>query len=158
MIKHKQGTPDYFHRTWEQCGNQSRGGCQNVAHQSCGVQWHRSDTERVSNMTLFEPELTWRALWRTLAELLWRDEMDIWTADVWRDKCLLMAFNLFVMDQSNTQRETHGMNRNDGFETSCRFWACFPPGVWYKCKIRDLNCSPGAPLAIMTRCMHKSSR
>lgn len=85
MIKHKQGTPDYFHRTWEQCGNQSRGGCQNVAHQSCGVQWHRSDTERASNMTLFEPELTWRALWRTLAELHWRDEMDIWTADVWRD-------------------------------------------------------------------------
>lgn len=86
----------------------------------------------------------------------WNGHMD--SRRMERHKCLLMAFSLFVMDQSNIERETHGMNRNDGFERSCRFWACFPPGVWYKCKIRDLNCSPGAPLTIMTRCMHKNSR
>lgn len=63
-------------------------------------------------------------------ELLWRHEnghMDSRRKE--RPKCLLMAFILFVMDQSETQSEARGMNRYDTLETSCRFSACFPPGV-----------------------------
>lgn len=157
VIKHKQGTPDYFHRTWEQRGNQSRGGCQNVAHQSCEVQWHRSDTERVCNMKSFEPKLTWRvSLKNSLAELLWHDEMDIWTADVWRDVKACWWHLSCLLRIKAKQREAHGMNRNDRLGPTCRF-SCLPPGVWYKCKISGLNCSHSAPLAIMTLCTHKNS-